>query len=92
MRELGKASASGGKGKEDRVKNAASKYISKSRAFYSKVEGDLPSFPITDQRDLSLVISLEYFMQLLQKHIDLVDRRIIKGEKIPHEEKMFSVF
>lgn len=38
MREPGKASASGGKGKEDRVKNAASKYISKSRAFYSKVE------------------------------------------------------
>lgn len=81
MRELGKASASGGKGKEDRVKNAASKYISKSRAFYSKVEGGLPSFPITDERDLSLVISLEYFMQLLQKHIDLVDRRIIKGNK-----------
>ena len=92
MRELGKASASGGKGKEQRVKAAASKYISKSRAFYSKVEGGLPSFPITDERDLSLVISLEYFMQLLQKHIDLVDRRIIKGEKIPHEEKMFSIF
>ena len=92
MRELGKASASGGKGKEDRVKNAASRYISKSRAFYSKVERDLPSFPITDERDLSLVISLEYFMLLLQKHIGLVDRRIIKGEKIPHEEKMFSIF
>lgn len=92
MRELGKASASGGKGKEQRVKNATSKYISKSRALYSKLEGALPSFPITDEHDLSLVISLEYFMLLLQKHIDMVDRRIIKGEQIPHEEKMFSIF
>ena len=92
MRELGKTSASGGKGKEDRVKNAASRYLSKSRAFYTKVERSLPSFPINDERDLGLVISLEYFMQLLQKHIDLVNRRIIKGESIPHEEKMFSIF
>lgn len=31
-------------------------------------------------------------MDLLQKHIDLLDRRILKGEKIPHSEKMFSIF
>lgn len=92
MRELGKASSSGGKGKEQRVKGAAARYISKSRAFYSKVKKALPSFPIIDECDLSLVISLEYFLQLLQKHIDLVDRRITKGETIPHEEKMFSIF
>ena len=92
MRELGKASASGGKGKEQRVRNAASKYISKSRAFYSKVGKSLSSFPIIDEHGLALIISLEYFMQLLQEHIDLVDRRIIKGETIPHEDKMFSIF
>lgn len=92
MRELGKASSSGGKGKEQRVKSAACGYISKSRAFCSKLEKSLPCFPIIDQHDLGLIISLEYFMQLLQKHIDLVDRRIIKGETIPHEEKIFSIF
>ncbi len=31
-------------------------------------------------------------MQLMDKHIDLVERRLIKGEKIPHEEKLFSIF
>ena len=31
-------------------------------------------------------------MQLLAKHIDLVDRRILKGETIPHAEKMMSIF
>lgn len=92
MRELGKASASGGKGKEQREAKAASSYISKATALYAKLEKGLPQLPIADNQDLALVISLEYFMQLLLKHIDLVTRRIIKGETIPHEEKMFSIF
>lgn len=92
MRELGKASASGGKWKERRVRGAANKYIKKARAFYLKLKEGLPTFPIQDDQDLVLVITLEYFMQLLSKHIELVDRRVIKGEIIPHEEKMFSIF
>ena len=92
MRELGKTGASGGPGKETRVKAAASGYIHKARGFYSKLEKQLPQLPIADEKDLGLVISLEYFMELLLKHIDLVERRIIKGETIPHAEKMFSIF
>lgn len=92
MRELGKATASGGKGKEQREASAAHSYINKATALYAKLEKELPQLPIADDRDLALVISLEYFMQLLLKHIDLVTRRIINGETIPHEEKMFSIF
>jgi hypothetical protein len=92
MRELGKSTASGGKGKEQREAKAARSYINKATALYAKLEKELPQLPIVDDRDLVLVVSLEYFMQLLLKHIDLVTRRIIKGETIPHEEKMFSIF
>jgi len=92
MRELGKATASGGKGKEQREASAARSYINKAAALYTKLEKELPQLPIVDNHDLALVISLEYFMQLLLKHIDLVTRRIINGETIPHEEKMFSIF
>ena len=35
---------------------------------------------------------LEYFIEMVSKHINLIERRIIKGEKIPHEEKVFSLF
>jgi hypothetical protein len=35
---------------------------------------------------------LNYYREMLDKHIDLVERRLIKGEKIPHEEKIFSIF
>jgi hypothetical protein len=36
--------------------------------------------------------SLLSFKEYLDKHIDLVRRRLIYNEKIPHEEKMFSLF
>ena len=37
-------------------------------------------------------MELERFIELMDKHIELVDRRLLKGEKIPHEEKLFSIF
>ena len=92
MRELGKASSSGGKGKQERVVKAAKKYLKKSTALLKKLQEELPNFPIDDTMDLSFIIVLEYFMILMEKHIDLVDKRILKGEKIPHDEKLFSIF
>lgn len=35
---------------------------------------------------------LLFFLSMIEKHIDLVNRRIILGEKIPHSEKVFSIF
>ena len=48
--------------------------------------------PIRDAYDLAKHIELEHYIQLFIKHIDLVDRRLLKGEIIPHEEKMMSIF
>lgn len=92
MRELGKASSSGGKGKEERVKVAAKKYLKKAKAFLDKLEKDLPNFPLVDNEDLLIILTLEHFMLFVSKHINLVERRILKGETIPHNEKLFSIF
>ncbi len=92
MRELGKASSSGGKDKEGRVKHTTRKYIKKAVALVNKLECTLPCLPVNDMSDLSTVLTLEHFMPLMDKHVDLVERRILKGEKILHEEKLFSVF
>ena len=92
MRELGKASSSGGKGKQERIIAAAKRYLEKSKLLQKKLQEELPCFPIHDKMDLLLIITLEHFMALMDKHINLVERRIIHGEKIPHDEKMFSIF
>ena len=41
---------------------------------------------------IALELELAFYHQMLDKHIDLVERRIIKGEKIPHSDKVFSIF
>jgi hypothetical protein len=92
MRNLGRACSSGGKNKESRVKSTAHLYIHKSVLLSDKIKESLPLFPLSDNIDLATVLLLEYYHALLNKHIDLVDRRLLKGENIPQGEKMFSIF
>lgn len=91
-RNLGKVSKGGGKNKAERQQQAAINLLNLADKLVDKIEESLPAFPKEDFRDwLTIDILLEY-KRLLIKHIDLVDRRILQGEEIPHEEKMFSVF
>lgn len=92
MRALGRASASGGKAKQDRLISTAQDYLTKAKAFYNKVEELISDFPVTDTKAIVLIMQLEEYKSLLEKHIDLTERRIIKGEKIPHSEKLISIF
>ena len=92
MRAVGKASSSGGKGKEQRIKQAVRYYLSKARALQDKLERSKEVFPTHDITDMLIMLDLERYMDLLDKHIDLLERRKIKGEQIPHDEKMFSIF
>lgn len=92
MRELGKANSSSGVNKDKRVKAAATKYLDKARLLIKKIEKEVPELPLIDELDLSLLLALEAFTELTKKHIDLLHRRIILGEKIPHQEKIFSIF
>jgi IS5 family transposase len=50
------------------------------------------TFPIFTLADVKNYYELENYIKYTIKHINLVERRILKGETIPHEEKMFSIF
>jgi transposase, IS5 family len=92
MRALGRASVSGGNGKEQRVKSATKKYLRKAGALKTKLQNSKHLFPANDEIDMVLHFELQRYMDLLDKHIDLVNRRLLKGESIPHHEKLFSIF
>jgi hypothetical protein len=92
MRELGRASASGGKNKDKRIKKAATEYLQKASILAKKIETAIQSFPVEDTADLAESLAITHYLGLMKKHIDLVHRRLIKGETIPHEDKMFSIF
>ena len=92
MRAVGKVSSSGGKGKERRIKYAVCAYLEKSQALLDKLEKSKEVFPLRDITDMAIMLELERFMELMDKHVDLLERRIIKREEIPHDEKLFSIF
>jgi hypothetical protein len=92
MQQVGRASRSGGKNKEARVMKATKHYLEKSRRLYTKLETEKKKIPVSDVADIALQCMLDEYKSLLDKHIDLVDRRLLQGEKIPHEEKLFSIF
>lgn len=92
MRAVAKTSVGGGPNKKQRIKKAAGTYLSKARVLEAKVGHARQNCNSGNSMDLAQLVQLEYYHQMLTKHIDLVERRLIKGEKIPHSEKVFSIF
>lgn len=92
MREVGQASKSGGKNKTERLEEVTTKYLTQSRAVVAKLIFTLNTIDFIDTKTLVQAILLEDYIKLAIKHIDLLERRVIKKEKIPHSEKMFSIF
>ena len=90
MRAVGKASSSGGKGKEQRLEQAVRHYLTKARALQHKLKSS--DFPLIDEMDVLMLLDLFRYMNFLDKFIDQLDRRVLQEEKIPHEEKVFSIF
>jgi len=93
MRRVGKVSSAGGKNKDARLKQETKLYLDKTKNLAKKIE-IVFNTPIStvSNKVLALLESLAYYEKMLVKHIDLVDRRLLKGEVIPHEEKIFSIF
>ena len=89
-----KTFSGGGVNKEERVEQMVSSYLRIARDLEAKVSGsvfELAQASLTVGQLLRLT-EIEYFHRMLVKHIDLVDRRLLKHETIPHEEKVFSLF
>jgi hypothetical protein len=81
----------GGPNKEARVKAAVRAYLTVGGALSAKVRASL-----LELCDLSVEAArwerLAYFHTMLDKHLDLVQRRLLNEETIPAHEKVFSLF
>ncbi len=94
MRVLGNLSQKGGPNKQARLQQGARAYIDQANTLSIKANatlGQLSTLALSPV-ETGRFIELTYFVEMLDKHIDLIDRRILKGETIPHKEKVFSLF
>jgi len=86
-----KAVYGGGAHKETRVRQAVREYLSAGRDLSAKVNASL--LGLCDQAvDAAHWEALCYFHAMLDKHLDLVERRLLQEETIPAAEKVFSLF
>jgi hypothetical protein len=91
MLKLSRATADKSKNRAERIGKATEEYLYTARSFSGKLCTVKQLNPL-DFVESVMFQQLEYYREMLDKHIDLVDRRLVKGEKIPHEEKVFSIF
>ena len=81
----------GGKDKDKRVRAAVGDYLNTSRELCAKVSESLLSL-CTQPVDPAHWDALAYFREMLDKHIGLVDRRLLQQQSIPAGEKIYSLF
>jgi hypothetical protein len=77
--------------KDKRQKELVEKYLKLGSDLSVKVAELLPNIPQSAKNDV-IKDELEIYIRLTVKFIDQLDRRVLKGETIPHEEKLFSIF
>jgi len=81
----------GGKDKEKRVGAAVLDYLQVGRELNAKISASL--WALCDQpvapADWD---TLAWFQSMIDKHLDLVDRRLLQGQTIPSAEKIHSLF
>jgi hypothetical protein len=74
------------------IEDAYLAYLGLCIDFMEKARKTINGLPITSPCQKARILSVERFIDHAWRQIDQVHRRVIEGEKIPHEEKVFSVF
>lgn len=95
LRSTGKACASSSKNKKQAIENEVNEYLRLATELSEKIKSsslDLYNSAGFDVKLFAILEGLSYYQQMIIKHIDLIDRRLLKGETIPSEEKLFSIF
>jgi IS5 family transposase len=95
LRSAGKACVSTSKQKAAAVTARVTEYLRQARELEEKIAQschELYDPAAFDIKLFALLQGLSYYQEMIRKHIDLVERRLLKGEMIPAAEKVFSIF
>ena len=94
MRACEKIASAGGANKDERLLKSAKAYLELARRLEKKINQGLEELKkcVLSGTQLATLGQIGYFHEMLVKHIDLVERRLVHKETIPHAEKVFSLF
>lgn len=67
-------------------------YLNQAQFYLNKIQGTLSKLVAMTATEQLLRIEIEGYLRHAQRQISQIKRRVIQGETIPHEEKVFSIF
>lgn len=77
--------------KKKQIETAYDEYVRTARSFIEKAKISKREL-LGNDVDPAFLKEIDYFIDHAERQIDQIIRRVMQGEKIPHEEKVFSVF
>ena len=80
--------------RERRIKEAHRLYIDEAEGYVKKARATIRGLVgiVANMRWLASIYEIENYLRHAERQIDQIRRRVLEGETIPHEEKIFSVF
>lgn len=79
--------------KEEEIKKAHARFIWHARRILDKAQESMASpRHAAGEQDRKNLAGIETFMAHAHRQIDQIQRRVLQGQSIPHEEKVFSIF
>ncbi len=72
------------------VHQAYRDYLTKAEHYLEKAQRTIKG--ITERENVTLTEQIQHYIQHAERQIDQVTRRVLNGEKIAHDEKVFSIF
>lgn len=80
---------------EHQKKQSVSQYLRQAKRLESKVEEVIKNPPVVMDKEvmvMAIIAQLVKYKNYVTKFTDQIERRLLKGETIPAEEKIFSIF
>ena len=74
------------------IKDAHQQYVEAAEQHIAKVKLTINAINSNSLRIAGMIMSLEEYIDHAERQIDQIRRRVLKGKKIPHAEKVFSIF
>lgn len=77
---------------QEAIKQAHKDYLQHAQELLTKAKHTLTSIEIKSSIDWLKILEIERYISHAQRQIEQINRRVINEEKIPHHEKVFSLF
>lgn len=78
--------------KEQEIKDAHRAYLDLVEGYLTRADHTQQQVSTCDLLSVARLSVLNDFMEHARRQIDQIDRRVLQGERIPHNEKVFSLF